>query len=157
MKIQITQKKISAFTVSGITVRTRNQDEADPSKAKLSAHWGNFFSSGIAEKIPHRLQDSPVYGMYSNYESDFNGHYDVTAGVAVSAPSDEFKTITVPEGTYMVFESKGAMPQVVIEVWTKIWQFFQENPHIKRKYITDFETYLGNEEISVAIGIEDNQ
>jgi predicted transcriptional regulator YdeE len=101
------------------------------------------------------LQDSPIYGVYSDYESDFMGHYNLTAGVAVSAKSSDFETVEVQEGTYMVFESKGAMPQVIIDTWGKIWQFFHENPNVKRKYTTDFEIYQRTDEIRICIAIEE--
>ncbi len=154
MAVKITQKQIPAFMVSGITVRTNNQDEFNPATAKLANHWGTFFAENIAEKIPHRLKDSPIYGVYSSYESDFSGAYNLTAGMAVSKPCDAFETIDIQEGTYLVFESKGPMPETIINTWKKIWEFFNENLEVKRKYITDFEIYPGTDECIVCIGIE---
>lgn len=154
MTVTITQKNIPAFIVSGITVRTTNHNESDPATAKLANHWGTFFVEGLAEKIPHRLKDSPIYGVYSSYESDVNGAYNLTAGVAVSKRADAFETIEVEEGTYMVFESKGPMPETIINTWKKVWEFFKENTDVKRKYTTDFEIYKGLDECVVCIAIE---
>jgi predicted transcriptional regulator YdeE len=91
--------------------------------------------------------------VYSNYESDASGPFDVTAGVAVAAPAAEFKTIEVQGGQYLVFEAKGPMPGCVIEAWGQIWAWFNENPQTKRKFATDFEAYTGPDSVAVHIGI----
>ncbi len=81
--------EIQPFTVSGISVRTLNSDEAQPLKAKLPGLWGQFFGQGLADKTPNKVAESPVYGVYSAYESDVSGQYSVTAGVSVSKASPE--------------------------------------------------------------------
>ena len=74
-----------------------------------------------------------MYGIYSDYESDFTGHYNLTTGVAVSVPSDEFATIEVQEGTYMVFEAKGVMPQGGHRTMDKNLAVFPRKPSYKKK------------------------
>jgi len=46
------------------------------------------------------------------------------------------------------------MPQVVIDTWGAIWQFFQGHPWIQRSYATDFEAYQGPDEVAIHIGIK---
>jgi predicted transcriptional regulator YdeE len=155
--MQPTRKTLdTAFLVSGIMVRTTNHDEQDPHTARLAGHWGRFFAEGLFEKIPGRLPDAGMYGVYSAYESDHTGAFDVTAGAAVSAPAagPGWHTVEIQPGDYLVFTAKGAMPQVVIQTWGAIWQFFQTHPGIQRSYATDFEAYQGPDEVAIHIGIQ---
>lgn len=150
------QTLAAAFLVSGIMVRTTNQDEQDPHTARLAGHWGRFFAGGLFEKIPGRLPDPGMYGVYSAYESDHAGAFDVTAGAAVFEPAAgaSWHTVKIQPGEYLVFTAKGAMPQVVIQTWGAIWQFFQAHPGIQRSYATDFEAYKGPDEVAIHIGIK---
>jgi predicted transcriptional regulator YdeE len=158
MQIEPRLKQISSFKVSGMTVRTSNSKESNPDTAKLGKHWHKFFSEELVSKIPDKLDDSSIYGVYSNYESDFNGHYDVTAGVSTSAETEQadFSSINIDRGNYLVFENKGVMPNAVIDAWKAVWIFFETHPQIHRKYTTDFEVYRGANEVSVYIGVNKN-
>lgn len=149
------QTLAAAFTVAGIAVRTTNRAEQVPQTGKLAALWGRFFAEGLFEKISNRLPDSGMYGVYSAYESDYTGAFDVTAGVAVSAhPSAPWRHVEIQAGEYLVFAARGAMPQVVLQTWGVIWQFFQDHPDIQRSYATDFEAYHGSNEVAIHIGIK---
>ena len=141
------------FRVAGISVRTSNRDEGVTETAKLGLLWGRFFSGNIADTIPHRVPDSPIYGVYSDYESDVNGRYTTTAGVRVdgsSASSDG----EIEAGDYLVFEKKGAMPDIVVETWGEVWRFFDGEGTLRRKYATDFEEYRGPDEVAIHIGVQ---
>lgn len=149
--------QISDITVSGISIRTTNHDEFNKETAKLSHLWQRFLSEGIAEKIPCKIQDSPIYGVYSDYESDFSGFYTVTAGCAIdhTQPIDtEFNTLTIYDGHYLVFSGQGNMPQVVSDTWKNIWTYFESATRYKRNYITDFELWRGADEIEIYIGVD---
>ncbi|MHA6575455.1 GyrI-like domain-containing protein [Pseudomonas yamanorum] len=74
--------RVSGFFVSGLAVRTMNCDELNQKTAKTPGLWVQFFSGGIADKTPDRLPDTPIFGVYSTYESDATGSYNVTAGGA---------------------------------------------------------------------------
>lgn len=143
------------FTVAGIVARTTNQTEQDPQTARLGALWGRFFAEGISGKIPNRLPDGRMYGVYSAYESDHSGAFDVTVGAAVAAPAGApWHEVQIRAGDYLVFSAKGPMPQAVIQTWGVIWQFFQDHPDIQRSYATDFEAYDGADEAAIHIGIK---
>jgi predicted transcriptional regulator YdeE len=132
---------VQPFTVSGISVRTVNYDEFDSSKAKLPTLWGEFHGQNIAEHVPNKLNDSPIYGVYSEYESDASGQYTVTAGIAVNTTTSEYISTPVVGGQYMVFESDGEMPQAVIDGWSSVWKYFAKPQKYMRTFITDFEEY----------------
>lgn len=152
--MQPTLANISSFSVTGIAVRTRNSDEFNPATAKLPALWGSFFQNGVATRVLNAQADSPVFGVYSGYESDASGSYTVTAGVAAPASdASEYASIDIEAGKYLVFENKGPMPQAVIDTWGHIWAFFEENTEFNRSFSTDFEEYRGPDEIAVHIGV----
>jgi predicted transcriptional regulator YdeE len=146
---------VQPFIVSGLSVRTVNRDEADPSKARLPALWERFYRQNLMDNIPNKLANSFVYGVYSDYESDASGEYTVTAGVAVSTPTSKYASAQVGGGHYLVFELSGAIPQVVIEGWSSVWQYFAQPQKHKRAFATDFEEYRGPEHVAIFISVTD--
>ena len=152
--MQPTITEVHPFTVSGISVRTINSDEAQPLTAKLPSLWGLFYNQGLAGKFPNKLDDSSVYGVYSEYESDASGHYRTTAGVRVSKASADFDSIEIRGGQYLVFTANGAMPQIVVDTWVTIWSFFETSKDYRRCFTTDFEKYLGPNEVAIHIAVE---
>lgn len=147
--------EIKTFTekkVTGFKVRTKNSNEMNLETAQIGNLWEKFFTE-IAKNLN---PESKVYGVYTNYESDANGEFDVFAA------SDKFErdtienleTITIVEGKYLVFTKTGEMPKVVIEAWQDIWEYFADTDckHV-RKYQTDFEFYKNEKEVEVYIGI----
>ena len=151
--MDLKRQQIESFTVSGVQVRTTNAAEHKPDTAKIGPMWGQFFGKELAETIPGKSAHSPIYGVYSAYESDASGQFDVTAGVAVKKPAENFKSIVIDAGDYLVFEAQGPMPEAVISTWGKVWSFFEANPQIQRRYATDFEAYTGPEAVSIYIGV----
>ncbi len=147
--------RMDSFTVSGLNVRTINRDEFNPEKAKLSDLWRRFSSEGMVEKIPNKQLNSPVFGVYSDYDSDETGFYTVTAGVIVNPPLvvPAFSMVSVTAGEYLVFEGKGGMPQAVVDAWQRVWDYFAQQSDYKRNYNTDFEAYQGSDAVAIYIGI----
>lgn len=140
-------KQMDSFTVSGLTVRTKNSDEFNPEKAKLPDLWQQFYSS-------NPTQNTPVYGVYSDYESDANGAYNLTAGTSNNTQDIELNKVQINSGHYLVFQNKGPMPQAVIETWMQIWDYFAIEGSPKRCFLTDFEEYKNGDEIAVYIGVK---
>ncbi|QLZ69081.1 AraC family transcriptional regulator [Legionella sp. PC1000] len=151
--MQITPEliKVEAFQVSGLCERTKNANEFNPQTAKLPTLWQRFYASQIAMNKP----DSPIYGVYSNYESNTKGFYTVTAGIETrnSEIINSFYTVIINKGNYLVFKNSGPMPKAIIETWQAIWHFFDTQSDISRVYETDFEVYLGQEQCAVYIGV----
>ncbi len=77
-------QRLDSFNVAGVTARTTNRDESDPQAAQIGSLWNRFFDERIYEKTPHRMNDMRLFGVYSAYEADAHGAFDITTGVAVS-------------------------------------------------------------------------
>ncbi|WP_454783708.1 GyrI-like domain-containing protein [Legionella sp. WA2024007413] len=144
--------KIESFTVMGLSERTRNFDEFNPQTAKLPELWNRFYASKIQTQKSH----VPIYGVYSDYESDCNGFYTVTAGVELdnSAIINHFNTTRVNKGNYLVFKNTGPMPKAIIETWQAIWAYFETQSNIIRTYETDFEVYERQDQCAIFIGVK---
>ncbi len=138
-----------AFKIAGLTVRTTNREENDPQSARIGKLWTRFFDERAYER-PHRIDDMRLYGVYSAYESDAHGAFDITTGVAVA---DGPETVRIEAGDYLVFSGQGEMPQMVLAVWQSIWQYFEQHPEIKRTYLSDFEAYSGPDQVAIHIGV----
>lgn len=138
-----------AFAVAGLTVRTTNREESNPAAARIGGLWARFFGEGVME-TPHRTTDDRNFGVYSNYESDAHGAFDVTAGVAVSQSG----TVQIPAGDYLVFTAHGEMPQGVLGAWERVWAYFAAHPGVRRRYRSDFEAYASPTDVTVWIGVE---
>jgi predicted transcriptional regulator YdeE len=145
------RQRLAAFNVAGLTARTTNRAESDPQASRIGVLWNRFFGERIYEKLPQRVDDQRLFGVYSAYEADAHGAFDVTTGVAVAGgPS----TVRIEGGDYLVFTGQGQMPQMVLAVWQTIWQYFDAHPEIRRRYKSDFEAYSGPEEVAIHIGIQ---
>lgn len=60
-----------SFSVLGFQTRTKNIDEQDYEKSKIIPLWSQFQESTL---MSHLDKDQPfIYGVYSDYESDYNG------------------------------------------------------------------------------------
>ena len=146
---QLTQ--IQEFKVTGVSVRTKNEEEFNPQIARLPHLWEQFLHSKIRAQ-----QDSPVYGVYHHYESDSSGYYTVTAGIEIANESKatHLDTVTIKAGNYLVFEAIGPNPSAIINAWQTIWKYFNEKPKYQRTYFIDFELYKTPRESAVYIGIK---
>jgi predicted transcriptional regulator YdeE len=87
--------------------------------------------------------------------------FDVTAAVASrgqthdEAIKDQLVPLSVASGDYLVFRNKGAMPDAVIQVWKDIWAYFEApRQDFARCFKTDFEQYIGADEVAVHIGVK---
>jgi predicted transcriptional regulator YdeE len=150
--MQPTRQTLSKpIAICGISVRTTNAAEFNPVTGKIAGLWGRFFSEGLFDSLPGKLPDSPIYGVYAGYESDYTGAFDVTAGVATSKPEG---SLALQAGDYLVFSATGPMPQTVLQTWGGVWQYFQANPDMQRSYATDFEAYLGADKVEIHIGVK---
>ena len=136
--------------IAGISARTTNAAELNPVTGKIAGLWARFFGEGLFDSLPNKLPESPVYGVYSGYESDYMGAFDVTAGVAISRAQGQ---VELQAGEYLVFSATGPMPQTVLQTWGVVWQYFQSNPNVQRSYATDFEAYIGIDMVEIHIGV----
>jgi len=134
------------FSVKGPSVRTTNKAEMC-SAGKISDLWGQFYVSNTDH-------NTSICGVYSDYESDANGEFTVTAGTKVIDGANE--SILIKAGTYLVFPANGPMPVAIIDAWKTVWEYFSNNQSYVRAYETDFEEYSGPESAAIYIGIKSN-
>ncbi len=119
-------------TIKGIKVRTNNNSIEDIMKI-----WQDFSMLGITGE---------VYAIYTNYESDFRGDFDLVIGTETA--NLEEKVIIQP-GKYVVYDVEGSAPENVGATWQKIWG----DTTMKRKYTTDYEVYHTDGIIQVYIAV----
>ncbi|MBO9491995.1 effector binding domain-containing protein [Endozoicomonas sp. G2_1] len=146
-------RNVSEKIIKGFSIRTDNETEMNPDKGRIPTLWKMF-----DENIEVNYQGGErVFGVYFNYESDHNGKFDVLAGFDGRAvpPEKKIEQIAIPRGKYIVFTHRGDMPQIAIDAWTEVWQYFSNsNPEHERLYTTDFEYYPSEHQIEVHIAVK---
>lgn len=138
--------------VVGLNIRTNNND---PNMSNdIGKLWNEFFNQGIFSEIKNKVNERAI-GLYSNYESDFTGDYDMTVACEVSDEKEIPKgTIVkkIPAGKYAKFIVKGHMQKAVYEFWQELWTM-----NLDRAYTCDFEEYINsdidNAEINIYIAL----
>lgn len=139
--------------IKGISVRTTNTREFNPETSKIGRLYQVF-----DKKVPVDYKNGArVYGVYYNYETDCSGEFSVLAGTDkfTELATEPLEQVTLVNGNYLVFVAKGQVPQVVIDTWTKVWDYFanEEAPY-QRAYATDFEFYKSQDEIEIYISLK---
>ncbi|MBA2649626.1 MAG: effector binding domain-containing protein [Legionella sp.] len=92
--------------------------------------------------------------VYSDYESNANGLYNVTVGTTNDNQSAEISAIKINSGTYLTFQGKGTMPLTFIETWKRVWDYFTQASPYQRCFVTDFEAYNNIDEVEIYIGVK---
>lgn len=142
--LHTTATTLPAIYLMGITARTNNAAEMDPKRAKIGSMMQRFFSEKIFNKIPNRKNPGVTFSVFTNYESDFNDDYTYFLGEEVMSlkPAEGLEQLIIPAQTYTQFTAgPGQMPQVVIDMWQKIWRMSSGILGGERAYIADFEIY----------------
>lgn len=129
----------------GITARTNNAAEMNPATAKIGATMQRFFAENLPTKIAHHKNRERIFSVYTNYASDFTGDYTYFIGQEVTSLDNvdaNLETITIPAQSYAKFTSApGVIPNVVINMWQRIWQMTPIDLGGDRAYQADFEIY----------------
>ncbi|NVJ52717.1 MAG: GyrI-like domain-containing protein [Campylobacteraceae bacterium] len=145
-------KYLEKFYVSGITTRTNNETELNDENPKIPALWQKYVDENIEGKTFNKAKSMAMYGVYNKYESDVNSDYDYTIAVEVTKPKN---AITIEKDRYLVFTKEGEFPDVVIETWKDVWDYFaSETCEYERAYNYDFEKYAKENEIEIYISIK---
>jgi len=140
----------------GLATRTTNAAESSPSTAKIPLLWGRFTIEHWSERLEEVGAFGPSLAVYSAYESDVSGSYQLLVGRQVrdSRPmSPPLQVVAAAQGSYLVFQCSGPIPQVVIDGWRDVWEYFARDDAPARAYTFDFEVYpdQGPVEIWVAV------
>ncbi|MDR3478427.1 MAG: GyrI-like domain-containing protein [Gammaproteobacteria bacterium] len=140
-----TSEKKAEIKLVGLSLRTNNQNEMDPSLAQIGGLLGTYFAGNIASKIPNRKNPNVTLAVYTEYDSNELGDYTYFLGEEVSSFQDipaELKTMTLPASQYQKFTTEtGPMPKVCIDAWLQIWKMSSEDLGGERAYQADFELY----------------
>jgi predicted transcriptional regulator YdeE len=148
MELQHTDTDI---TVRGISTRTNNATEMSEN-GKIPQLWADLYNAVDV----NYMAGNRVFGVYDNYESDANGDFDVFAGTNQAEVNSTIALSSkiIPKGKYLVFTEVGTMPQIAIEAWTKVWNYFNSDScSHTRRYQVDYEYYANGNEIRVHIGV----
>lgn len=149
----MTISHVTSFDATGFCVRTTNQAEANPSTGKIGELWKAFYT----QAAPKLTEPSKVFGVYTNYESDHTGAFDVIAcadTLAVNMLPGSVDT-HIPSSKYLVFNAVGEFPQVVYQLWAEIWSYFSsQGCRHQRAFTTDFEFYKNASEVEIYISIK---
>ncbi len=130
----------------GIRTRTCTSNEYNPLTSKIGPLIGRYWNEKIADNIPNRKNPGILFVGYSDYSSNYMGHYNYLIGEEVTSfekVPEGMETLIIPEGSYVKFTNKpGPIPQVIISTWQHIWQL-EEAQQLggKRRYVADFERY----------------
>lgn len=156
-EIEITPTTYGATQLTGLSIRTRNQDEMPPSTGKIPGLWESFYR----DLFPHVAAGSPAYGVYTNYASDHNGYYDLSAAVAsthLTNPTKACVPTQIQAGPYLKFapKSPGKDPvKQIMELWQQVWTHFADkNCAHERAYTTDFELYHPEMTVELFISVK---
>ena len=144
-------------TVAGIQVRTNQERELQAEDAQLDRLWEKFNDERLAETIPDKVAGSPVYGVYTEYENGGQGDYSVLAGVEVTDETkvpDDYATLTLEAGEYLVFRAQGRMPETAMEIWGKVWHYFEAEDAPERAFLTDYEVYESTDKVAIFVGVK---
>ncbi len=129
-------------TVAGILVRTANNDPE--MMGKIGLVWQRFFNGGEGGEAPasrciaDRKNDTAL-GLYTNYQSDVNGSYDMIACYEVTGTAKlppQFTSAVIPSGRYAKFTFHGDAEKDTGSFWNAVW-----NTPLERAYTGDFEEY----------------
>lgn len=125
------------FQVAGLTVRTTNKDNR--AAQDIGGLWQQFFKTDLRQQLGTARQGETIYVLYTNYESDYKGFYDVVVGYEVNALNSSLEGVqlyTIPQGHYRELDASGKTIETIPAAWNEIWQ--QDWP---RTYEVDYEQY----------------
>ena len=124
----------------------------------FSLRTNNFNDPDIIEKITDlwakalkQLEDhtGSVYGVYHNYDNNYQGDYDLSIAIPTEQPKDH--AITLGE-QYREFIVTMNQPSSIFEMWQHIWQL-EEKGELNRRYDVDYEEYRPDGTVSIFISI----
>jgi len=135
--------EIPGFAVIGLTARVVPQQEMSGKDGKIGPLWQAFMQGG-SDRIPGVVDPTAIYSVYTNYESDHTGAYDVVLGRSVSdvgkSPAD-LRGIAIPKARYLVFPAKSNAPQDIQAAWMAVYKYFADHSEHRRAFSADFDRH----------------
>ena len=151
-------QQLDAFNIIGIAIETTNAN--GQATQDLGQLWGQFYSQNIMGQIPNKI-GTEIYGIYTDFESDYRGRYTAIIGCKVSTLDELPKGLigrTIPGGVFQKYIAKGEMPAAVGNTWQSIWA---QGTEINRTYLADFDVYGANaqnglgSEVAIFLGVHE--
>ncbi|AIK97083.1 GyrI-like domain-containing protein [Candidatus Odyssella acanthamoebae] len=137
--------KLNEMKLVGITCRTNNNLEMDPSTAQIGATLQAYFGENLPATLVNRKNPGTTYCVYTDYESDVTGDYTYFVGEEITSLDtipNGLVALTIPAQHYTKFTTKaGSMPMICISAWQKIWAMSPREVGGERNYVADFEIY----------------
>src|SRR5213596_4218026 len=130
--------------IVGLATHTTNAAESNPSAGKIPQLWGRFTAEQWSKRLETLGAVGPTLAVYSEYESDASGSYQLLVGRQVrdSRPvSPPLQIVSIAQGSYLAFRCSGPLPQAVIDGWRDVWAYFARDNVPARAYTADFEIY----------------
>lgn len=152
----LTPRRVAAKRLAGLAIRTTNAAESDPATAKIPALWGRFMSEGWADKLERAGAFGPVAAVYSAYETDASGSYQLLVGREVPQTSpvpSGLQVVAAPLGSYVAFRFPGPIPQAVIDGWREVWAYFARPGAPARAYSVDYEFYHDGSPMEIWVAV----
>jgi len=125
----------------------------------LSLRTNNFNDPEIIKKVTDlwaaalkKLSDhnGSIYGVYHNYESNYQGDYDLSISIVTEQLQDN--TITLGHN-YREFPITLNQSSSIVEVWQNIWQM-EKNGELDRQYDADYEEYRADGTVSIFVSLK---
>jgi predicted transcriptional regulator YdeE len=144
--------------VAGLARRTDNASESQPGAGKIPALWQRFRTEDWFARLEPLGASGPPIGVYSAYESDASGSFQLLAGREIkpaTSVAPPLHVVSVPAGPCLVFRSVGALPDSVIKGWQEIWAYFARPDAPARAYTYDVEIYPNDHTVEIWVAIKD--
>ena len=135
--------EVPAFTVIGLSVRTTNAVEMYGNAGRIGPLWSQFMRVG-SEAIPGVIEQGTIYAVYTHYESDETGAYDLILGRSVQPEQQvpvNMKAIHIPAARYLVFPVTDSSPDAIKAAWMSVYKYFADHSHQRRAFTFDFEQH----------------
>ncbi|MEI5995374.1 GyrI-like domain-containing protein [Candidatus Enterococcus mansonii] len=127
-------KHLTKMTIQGKKIRTNNQ------KIEEIIHLWHL--------VPQMELNGDIYAVYSNYESNFLGDYDLLIG---NEEANDNSYSVINAGNYIQIPVEKATPEGVGEAWQEIWM--NKELEEKRTYQSDFEHYRKDGKIVIYLSV----
>ena len=153
MPNQPQNRQAGAKRVAGLALRTDNATEARAGGGKIPGLWERYRREDWFGRLEELGAFGPPLGVYSAYGSDATGSFQILAGREIPSSAlvrPPLAEVSIPPGTYLVFESAGPLPGSVVSGWQAVWTYFgRPGGTAARAYTCDFEIYPSDHEVEI--------
>lgn len=141
MKYRIEEKE--GFKVTGKSI------VALPADDRIRQFWCECIQDGTIDSLCKIGLWKSAGGMLGVcYDMQDNGKFSYMIGVESISVPDGMKSIDIPKSTWAIFEAEGPMPDVIKELWQRIFSEFLPQSAYKHACTVDLEVYFERDKSS---------